>query len=124
MRLAEFILTNTEPILLEWEAFARGIQPGSKMEPLALRDHAGEILGATVRDMASAQSAAQQSDKSRGRRPHGDATRQKGHVRDEVPHVTPRAIERETIHASLEAIVDAVLDEIHFSAAAPILRKA
>ena len=72
MRLAEFILTNTEPILLEWEAFARGIQPGSKMEPLALRDHAGEILRATVRDMASAQSAAQQSDKSRGRRPHGD----------------------------------------------------
>ena len=63
MRLAEFILTNTEPILLEWEAFARGIQPGSKMEPLALRDHAGEILRATVRDMASAQSAAQQSDK-------------------------------------------------------------
>ena len=72
MRLAEFILRNTEPILLEWEAFARGIQPGSKMEPLALRDHAEEILRATVRDMTSSQSTTQQADKSKGRRPRGD----------------------------------------------------
>jgi signal transduction histidine kinase len=69
MRLPDFILANTEPILLEWEAFARSILPGSKMEALGLRDHAEDILRATVRDMASAQSAAEQSAKSRGRRP-------------------------------------------------------
>ncbi len=67
MRLADFILSNVESILVEWEAFARGIAPGAKMDALALRDHAGDILLATVRDMRSAQSAAERSDKSRGR---------------------------------------------------------
>src|SRR5688572_1561857 len=67
MRLADFILSNIEPILAEWEAFARGIAPGAKMDSLALRDHAEEILLATARDMRSAQSATERSDKSRGR---------------------------------------------------------
>lgn len=66
MRLADFILTNLEPILMEWEAFARGITAGEKMDALALRDHAGEILLATVRDMRSVQSATERSAKSRG----------------------------------------------------------
>jgi signal transduction histidine kinase len=66
MRLADFISTNLEPILLEWEAFARGIQSGATMDALALRDHADEILLATVRDMKSAQSAAERTAKSRG----------------------------------------------------------
>ena len=74
MRLADFILANVEPILVEWEEFARGIAPGAKMDALALRDHAGDILLATARDMRSAQSAAERSDKSRGHghgHPHG-----------------------------------------------------
>ena len=70
MRLADFILANVEPILAEWEAFARGIWPGAKTDPLTLRDHAEDILRATARDMKSAQTTAQQSDKSKG---EGDA---------------------------------------------------
>src|SRR5688572_22334624 len=35
MRLADFILSNIESILVEWESFARGIAPGAKMESLA-----------------------------------------------------------------------------------------
>ena len=66
MRLADFIVANTEPILAEWEAFARSISAGSKMEALALRDHAIDILRATARDMVSSQTAAQQSEKSKG----------------------------------------------------------
>ena len=66
MRLADFILSNIEPILAEWEVFARSIVPGAKMDKLALRDHAADILRATVRDMKSHQTAAQQSDKSKG----------------------------------------------------------
>ena len=66
MRLADFILANTEPILAEWEAFARSISAGAKMGVLALRDHAEDILRATARDMKSSQSAAQQSEKSKG----------------------------------------------------------
>ena len=66
MRLADFILSNLESILVEWEAFARGISPGATMQPLALRDHAEDILRATLRDMQSSQSATERSEKSRG----------------------------------------------------------
>ena len=66
MRLADFILRNIEPILVEWEAFARSVWPGVEKDPRELRDHAADILRATAWDMKSAQSAAQQSDKSKG----------------------------------------------------------
>src|SRR3954454_17393719 len=66
MRLADFILENIEPILAEWEAFARRVWPGAETDPRELRDHAAEILRATASDMKSAQSASQQSDKSKG----------------------------------------------------------
>ncbi len=68
MRLADFILENLEPILAEWEAFARSVWPGAATDPRELRDHAADILRATALDMKSAQSAAQQSDKSKGGR--------------------------------------------------------
>jgi hypothetical protein len=67
MRLADFILSNVEPILAEWEAFARGIAPGANMNGLALRDHAADILLATARDMRSAQTATERTAKSKGR---------------------------------------------------------
>src|SRR5438309_4358083 len=66
MRLADFLLGNIEPILAEWEAFARTIWPTARTDPLALRDHAENILRATAWDMKTAQTAAQQSDKSKG----------------------------------------------------------
>src|SRR5690349_14434757 len=66
MRLADFIVASTESILKEWETFARSTTPGEKMNALALRDHAPEILMATVRDMKSYQSHADQSAKSKG----------------------------------------------------------
>ena len=41
MRLADFIQGNREPILAEWEAFARSCAPASgAMDVRALRDHA------------------------------------------------------------------------------------
>jgi hypothetical protein len=70
MRLADFILANLEPILVDWEAFAHSVWPGGKTDPATLRDHAAQILRATARDMESAQTATQQSDKSKG---EGDA---------------------------------------------------
>jgi signal transduction histidine kinase len=66
MRLADFILANIEPILAEWEAFARSIWPVEESDPRDLRDHAADILRATAWDMKSAQTAAQRSRKSRG----------------------------------------------------------
>src|SRR4051794_32848705 len=68
MRLADFILANIEPVLAEWEAFARSVWPAAAAatDPRQLRDHAADILRATAWDMKSAQSATQQSDKSKG----------------------------------------------------------
>ena len=57
MRLSEFINSNIESILQEWELFARSIQPGLHLNSLALRDHAGEILLATATDMRLNESA-------------------------------------------------------------------
>ncbi len=66
MRLADFILSNVEPILAEWETFARSIGAGEHLDQLALRDHAGQILKATARDMKSPQTAAERVKKSKG----------------------------------------------------------
>ncbi|HEV7280744.1 MAG TPA: HAMP domain-containing sensor histidine kinase [Pirellulaceae bacterium] len=66
MRLADFILTNIELILVEWEAFARDIWQGSTPDPTTLRDHAEAILRATAADMRSYQTSVQQSEKSKG----------------------------------------------------------
>jgi signal transduction histidine kinase len=72
VRLAEYITSNVEPILMEWEDFARNITPAAKMNSLALRDHAEEILLATVRDMNSSQTAVQRSAKSKGQTNRAD----------------------------------------------------
>ncbi|WP_397571580.1 sensor histidine kinase [Schlesneria sp. T3-172] len=66
MRLADFITANLEPVLLEWDAFARSSITGKQLNALALRDHADEILLATVRDMRSVQSPAERLAKSLG----------------------------------------------------------
>jgi signal transduction histidine kinase len=71
MRLADFILSNVEPILAECEIFARSIGAGENLNQLALRDHAGQILLATARDMKSSQTIAQRSKKSKGEKHEG-----------------------------------------------------
>jgi len=71
MRLADFILANIEPILQEWEAFARTIWAGAAIDPAALRDHAEDMLRAAAADMKSNQTSTQQTDKSKGRGGNG-----------------------------------------------------
>lgn len=66
MRLADFILANIEPILAEWEDFARTLLPGATMSIVELRDDAQSILLATARDMQNRQSLEQQESKSKG----------------------------------------------------------
>ena len=82
MRLADFILGNIEPILIEWEAFARSLAAGEKMTNLALRDSAEAILLATARDMQIDQSLLQQASKSKG---HGGAG---GEESDRLDHAS------------------------------------
>jgi hypothetical protein len=67
VRLADFILANVEPILVEWESFARSIWPsGATADPAEVRDEAEDILYATAADMQSDQISAQQAEKSKG----------------------------------------------------------
>ena len=68
MRLAEFIPLNLEAILVQWEVFATSLHPGARnMTPLALRDHAQQILEAVVADLSTTQTRQAQADKSKGR---------------------------------------------------------
>jgi signal transduction histidine kinase len=69
MRMSEFLLENIEPILAEWEEFARTIQPDKPdRSRVQLLDHAREMLVAIAHDMETEQSPTEQHDKSRGRR--------------------------------------------------------
>jgi hypothetical protein len=68
VRLPDFILANVEPILAEWESFARGVWPkGATVDPAELRNEAGDILRAAAVDMQSDQTGPQQAEKSKGR---------------------------------------------------------
>jgi signal transduction histidine kinase len=65
--LAEFIDAERDTIVVQWETFARSLLPaGGTLTTLALRDHADAILSAIVRDMRSAQTKAEQAEKSKG----------------------------------------------------------
>ena len=70
MGLPSFIQQHMEPILVEWEAFARTLVPAAAgMNSLALRDHAQQILEAIAKDLATSQTREQQAAKSKGRAP-------------------------------------------------------
>lgn len=67
MRLAAFIRANLKLIAAEWETFARTLTPAAdSMSPLALRDHIREILAFVADDIESAQTDAEQIEKSHG----------------------------------------------------------
>jgi signal transduction histidine kinase len=67
MPLGEFIGRNHEEIISEFSAFARTlIAPGSDMTEADFRDHAKDMLMAIARDLATDQTAEEQSRKSRG----------------------------------------------------------
>ena len=70
MRLADFILANMEAILKAWEAFAGTLSPAADiMSPLALRDHAKQILLAIAADLRTTQTRDAQEQKSLGLAP-------------------------------------------------------
>lgn len=67
MRLSQFILTSTEQILSEFEAFARTIVPVGTMDVRELRDHAQQILVVIARDLEQPQTRHEGKEKSQGR---------------------------------------------------------
>lgn len=72
IRLSDFIVTNMEPILQEWEDFARTIEPPAlTMDDIALRDHAKLMLTAIADDLKTPQTSLEQAEKSKGKAPRG-----------------------------------------------------
>lgn len=69
-RLADFIRSNTEQILSEWEAFARAMPIAASMDLDALRDHAKAMLVVIATDLETPQTAGEETAKAKG---HSDA---------------------------------------------------
>lgn len=69
MRLSEFILSNMEAILVEWERFAKTLPPGRNLSTVALRNDAERMLHFIAADIETTQTAQQQQDKSEGHGP-------------------------------------------------------
>jgi signal transduction histidine kinase len=69
VRLSEFILSNLEEILKEWESFASTVLPGKQFNKAMLRNDAAAMLTTIARNMEMSQTAAQQTVKSKGRGP-------------------------------------------------------
>ena len=70
MRLADFIRAEMEPILQDWEEFAKTIFHARHMGRTGLRDHARDMLLAIADDLDSHQSESEQAAKSKGLEPH------------------------------------------------------
>lgn len=62
--IAQFITANSEPIISEWEAFARSEMPGRDVDQL--RDHIVGMLAAIARDLCTPQTKHEQTEKSKG----------------------------------------------------------
>lgn len=70
MKLDKFILQNMETILVEWENFARDIQPSDgDMNVAELRDHAGAMLRTIAADLVTPQTEQKRAEKSKGNKP-------------------------------------------------------
>jgi hypothetical protein len=74
MRLSKFILSNLEEILTEWESFASTVLPENKLDKLALRDDAEEILKAISLDMETPQTGPEQAKSPGGAGPAQNRT--------------------------------------------------
>jgi hypothetical protein len=71
MRLAPFILDNIEPIMTEWEAFAKSLPPGHEMNSKALRNDAERMLRFVAADMDDAQTEDERAVRPRASRKSG-----------------------------------------------------
>lgn len=82
MRLSDFIQQNMEPILQQWEDFAKTLTPAAEgMDALALRDHAEQMLQTIAADLQTHQTHETRILKSHGNAPRSNSiTSAKSHA--------------------------------------------
>jgi len=69
MHLATFIRKNEQPIIEDWENFARSLVPASNdMSPHNLRNHIKDILTFIANDIGTSQTSSEQITKSKGKK--------------------------------------------------------
>ena len=91
VRLSSFIRQNIEPILDEWETFARSLPQGEAMES-ALRDHAKDMLWSSPTISTTPRRRSSRPDKARGR------VRRRARARAHGRPGTWRGSRRERVH--------------------------
>lgn len=74
MQLSDFIRSEIEHILQDWEEFAKGIFHARHMDKAGLRDHARDMLLEIADDLDSHQSESQQAAGTKGRRQADEPT--------------------------------------------------
>lgn len=99
MRLSDFITANLEPILSEWETYAKEIRAAQGMNSEELRDHARQILEAIAKDLATPQTEEVQKEKSKG---HSQANK---HAGNEESAPESHALERAKSGFSIEDMI-------------------
>jgi len=78
-KLSDFIRANIEPILEEWDEFAKSIPSAGQMNSMELRDHAKGMLNDIANDLDRPQTSQERSAKSKGRGPASQNETQAGH---------------------------------------------
>jgi len=86
MRLANFIRENKQPIIGEWESFARTLTPAAHMTRFQLRDHIEQILSFIAEDLESPQTAGQQIRKSHGKNDSMDVENSAAEIHGNIRH--------------------------------------
>ena len=95
MTFSQFINNNIEPILAEWEAFAKSLPAGQGMSATDLRDDAERMLRFVAADMEAAQSENERASKGRGQQPVGSdssAADAHGHLRQTQAFDLPQMV--------------------------------
>ena len=96
MNLSSFIIGNMEEILIEWEAFAKQVQPESgDMSSAELRDHGKQILEEISREVDCEETDKEKCDKSKGLKPdtnQDSAASEHGTVRHASGFTMPQVI--------------------------------
>lgn len=85
MKLSDFIRTNLESILQEWEDFASTLEPLADADKTELRDHAAAVLKVVAADLDTPQAEHESIAKSKGLGPQAsDDTAAEIHAADRV----------------------------------------
>ena len=93
--LADFISRNTDAIVDEWVAFARGLPSARGFAVDVLRDHIQGILATIRADLLQPQTGEQQAQKAKGLAPHA------AHASEAERHGSARLLEGLSVHDAM-----------------------